>query len=313
MTYKKVPSIESDAFGTVAVLYGGLSAEREISLQSGNAVLQALQAKKIHAIGVDVDKDIISRLQEINPDRVFIALHGVGGEDGKVQGMLDWLGIPYTGSDHAASSLAMNKLRTKQIWTAVGLPTPKYQVLTEESDWLAVMDSLQHQVFVKPVNEGSSLGMSFVNRTDELEAAYKKAVEHDHTVIAEQRVDGKEFTVSVLNGQALPPIQLKTDHVFYDYDAKYISDDTQYLCPCGLTKEKIEELQSIALRAFHALGCKGWGRIDFMQDQNEQFYLLEANTVPGMTSHSLVPMAAKNIGLDFEELVFEILAGSVSG
>ncbi|MBU2984521.1 D-alanine--D-alanine ligase [Saccharophagus degradans] len=307
-TYVKKFDGNTAALGRTLVLFGGTSSEREVSLRSGAAVLQALQAGGVDAHGLDVQADAIAKIEAFAPDRVFIALHGPGGEDGKMQAVLDWLAIPYTGSDHAASALAMDKLKTKQVWQSVGLVTPEYASLAENSDWQAVLDSLGGQGFVKPAHEGSSIGMSVVSTAQELKAAYEKAAHYDAKVLVERRIVGREFTVAVLNGVALPAIGLKTDHVFYDYDAKYVSNTTQYLCPCGLTQEKEAELQSIAQQAFAAVGCKGWGRVDFMQDEAGNFYLLEVNTVPGMTDHSLVPMAARQSGIEFNELVLEILA-----
>ncbi|MDO6423207.1 D-alanine--D-alanine ligase [Saccharophagus degradans] len=307
-TYVKKFDGNTAALGRTLVLFGGTSSEREVSLRSGAAVLQALQAGGVDAHGLDVQADAIAKIEAFAPDRVFIALHGPGGEDGKMQAVLDWLAIPYTGSDHAASALAMDKLKTKQVWQSVGLVTPEYASLAENSDWQAVLDSLGGQGFVKPAHEGSSIGMSVVSTAQELKAAYEKAAHYDAKVLVERRIVGREFTVAVLNGVALPAIGLKTDHVFYDYDAKYVSNTTQYLCPCGLTQEKEAELQSIAQQAFAAVGCKGWGRVDFMQDEAGSFYLLEVNTVPGMTDHSLVPMAARQSGIEFNELVLEILA-----
>lgn len=307
-TYVKKFDGNTAALGRTMVLFGGTSSEREVSLRSGAAVLQALQAGGVDAHGLDVQADAIAKIEAFAPDRVFIALHGPGGEDGKMQAVLDWLAIPYTGSDHAASALAMDKLKTKQVWQSVGLVTPEYASLAENSDWQAVLDSLGGQGFVKPAHEGSSIGMSVVSTAQELKAAYEKAAHYDAKVLVERRIVGREFTVAVLNGVALPAIGLKTDHVFYDYDAKYVSNTTQYLCPCGLTQEKEAELQSIAQQAFAAVGCKGWGRVDFMQDEAGNFYLLEVNTVPGMTDHSLVPMAARQSGIEFNELVLEILA-----
>ncbi|WGO97707.1 D-alanine--D-alanine ligase [Saccharophagus degradans] len=307
-TYVKKFDGNTAALGRTLVLFGGTSSEREVSLRSGAAVLQALQAGGVDAHGLDVQADAIAKIEAFAPDRVFIALHGPGGEDGKMQAVLDWLAIPYTGSDHAASALAMDKLKTKQVWQSVGLVTPEYASLAENSDWQAVLDSLGGQGFVKPAHEGSSIGMSVVSTAQELKAAYEKATHYDAKVLVERRIVGREFTVAVLNGVALPAIGLKTDHVFYDYDAKYVSNTTQYLCPCGLTQEKEAELQSIAQQAFAAVGCKGWGRVDFMQDEAGNFYLLEVNTVPGMTDHSLVPMAARQSGIEFNELVLEILA-----
>lgn len=296
------------SFGRTLVLFGGTSSEREVSLRSGAAVLSALLSAGVNAEGLDVQNDAIEKIIAFKPDRVFIALHGPGGEDGKIQAVLDWMAIPYTGSDHAASALAMDKLKTKQIWQSMGLVTPEYASLASDADWATVLESLGGQGFVKPAHEGSSIGMSVVNTPEELKAAYEKAAHYDAKVLVERRIVGSEFTVAILNGVALPAIGLKTDHVFYDYDAKYVSNTTQYLCPCGLSAEKEQELQAIALQAFAGIGCNGWGRVDFMQDEQGAFYLLEANTVPGMTDHSLVPMAASQVDLPFDQLVVEILA-----
>lgn len=299
-------------FGSTVVLYGGLSAEREISLQSGQAVLQGLQSKGVNVTGIDVAENVVEQLIQYRPDRIFIALHGPGGEDGKIQAVLDWMHIPYTGSNHSASALAMDKLRTKQVWNSLNLPTPQYRCVNENSNWQEVVDSLSGEVFVKPAHEGSSLGMSSAASASELEQAYRKARQYDANVLVEQRIKGAEYTIAILNGVALPPIKLRTDHTFYDFDAKYKSDTTEYICPCGLEEDKERELKQIALDAFNAIGCSGWGRVDVMADAEGNFYLLEANTVPGMTSHSLVPMAAKQAGLSFDDLVVEILMQAVS-
>lgn len=299
-------------FGSTAVLYGGLSAEREISLQSGQAVLQGLQKKGVNVTGIDVAANAVEQLIQHQPDRVFIALHGPGGEDGKIQAVLDWMQIPYTGSNHSASALAMDKLRTKQVWNSLNLPTPQYRCVNENSNWQEVVDSLSGEVFVKPAHEGSSLGMSSAASAIELEGAYRKARQYDVNVLVEQRIKGAEYTIAILNGIALPPIKLRTDHTFYDFDAKYKSDTTEYICPCGLEQDKERELKQIALDAFNAIGCSGWGRVDVMADASGNFYLLEVNTVPGMTSHSLVPMAAKQAGLSFDDLVVEILMQAVN-
>ena len=309
--YEKKCDIDTKNFGRVAVLCGGNSAEREVSLRSGDAVFRALVNAKVDVIKLDVREQVVKQILAAKIDRVFIALHGVGGEDGKIQALLDLLNIPYTGSDHASSAIAMNKLKAKQVWQTVDIATPKYVVLNERSDWEGVITDLGDSIFVKPVLEGSSLGMSHIHTALDLQAAYFSAAEHNCQVIAEQAIAGREFTVAILNGVALPPIELKTDHDFYDYDAKYIASSTQYICPTDLTEEKVECLKTISLRAFDEIGCSGWGRADFMQDQDGHFYLLELNTVPGMTDHSLVPMAAKAAGLSFEELILEILSQAV--
>ena len=312
--YQKIAdSCTPENFGCVAVLFGGTSAEREISLESGHAVTDALKNMHIEVHGIDVQENLIEQMMGCNPDRAFIALHGVGGEDGRVQAVLEYLNIPYTGSDHAASALGMNKINTKRVWQSINLPTPNYAVLKDNTDWQVTLADLGGEAFVKPVREGSSLGMALVSSATELENAYREAGNFDNDVIAEQRISGAEFTVGILNDFALPVVQLKTSNVFYDYHAKYIANDTQYLCPCGLPENEENILRDLALRAFQAVGCSGWGRVDFMQDQAGNFYLLEVNTVPGMTSHSLVPMAAKAMGLSFAELVLEILAQTLAG
>jgi len=309
--YQKKYNDNSSAFGRVAVLCGGMSAERDVSLRSGDAIFTALLRGGIDAIKIDVRKNIVEQIIDENVDCAFIALHGVGGEDGKVQALLSLLGIPYTGSDHASSAIAMNKLKAKQIWQSVGIATPEYLVLDERSDWECIITQLGNSIFVKPVLEGSSLGMSHVHTANDLKNAFYSAAEHNCQVIAEQAINGREFTVTILNGLALPPIELKTDHDFYDYDAKYVDTSTQYICPTSLTDIQLEQLKRISLHAFDEVGCSGWGRADFMQDEKGNFYLLELNTVPGMTDHSLVPMAAKAVGLTFDELALEILSQAV--
>lgn len=290
----------------VAVLLGGTSDEREISIQSGRAVLDALGKKHIEAVAVDTAESGWIQTVAENYRHVFIALHGMNGEDGTVQGVLEMLGVTYTGSGVMASALAMDKLRTKQLWNGIGLPTADFEVLTALSDWADIMARWQAAI-VKPAREGSSIGMTKVTTAEELAQAYQLASGFDSSVLVEECIVGAEFTVAVIDGKALPAIRLETDNVFYDYDAKYLSDDTRYLCPCGLSAQKERELKDLAERAFESLGCKGWGRVDFMQDALGNFYTLEVNTVPGMTSHSLVPMAAKAIGLSFEDLVEKIL------
>ena len=294
-----------DAFGRVAVLYGGTSSEREVSLQSGERVFQALVSKGVDAVLIDAADDLVGQLIGIRPDRVFLAMHGSPGEDGTVQGMLELLSIPYTGSGVAASALAMDKYRSKLVWGSLGLPTPAFAHITAGSDY--DIDALPVPCFLKPNNEGSSICTFPVYNREELKAGVEKVLEHAGEVLVEQLVEGPEFTVSVLNGKALPGIRMDTDNTFYDYEAKYLSEETRYSLPCGLSEEKEQELRELALVAFNSLGCTDLGRVDVMQDQDGKFWLLEVNTVPGMTSHSLVPMAAKAVGLDFEDLVLELL------
>ena len=298
-------------FGRVAVLFGGKSAEREVSLKSGNAVLGALQSAGVDAFGIDVGDDFITRITSEKIDRAFIILHGRGGEDGSMQGLLECLGIPYTGSGILASALAMDKLRTKQVWHSLGIPTPRHAVLSSEDDCISAAKELSFPLIVKPAHEGSSIGMAKVNSADELIVAWTDASKYDSQVLVEQWIHGPEFTIATLRDQVLPPIALGTPHTFYDYDAKYVSEDTQYRIPCGLDSDKEQELMELTAKACEAIGIAGWGRLDVMQDVDGQFWLLEVNTAPGMTDHSLVPMAAKAAGLDFQQLVLSILAASV--
>lgn len=304
-------TLEPKAFGRVAVLFGGKSAEREVSLKSGNAVLGALQAAGVDAFGIDVRDDFLARLASEKIDRAFIVLHGRGGEDGSMQGLLECAGIPYTGSGILASALAMDKLRTKQVWHSLGLPTPRHAVLTSQADCEAAAAELGFPLIVKPAHEGSSIGMAKVDSVEALLKAWQDAACYDSQVLVEQWIAGPEYTIAVLRGQVLPPIGLGTPHTFYDYDAKYLADDTQYRIPCGLSAEKEAELKELTARACEAVGTQGWARADVMQDASGQFWLLEVNTVPGMTDHSLVPMAARAAGLDFQQLVLAILADSV--
>lgn len=304
-------SVDVKVFGRVAVLYGGRSAEREVSLKSGAAVLAALQSAGVDAFGIDVGTDIITRLAQEHIDRAFIVLHGRGGEDGTVQGLLECAGIAYTGSGVLASALAMDKLRTKQVWHSLGLPTPRHATLASEQDCHDAAQALGFPLIVKPATEGSSIGMAKVDDLPALLAAWQEARTFDPQVLVEQWVSGPEFTIAVLDGEILPPIRLGTNHAFYDYDAKYLSNDTQYEIPCGLAAAKETELRDLTARACQALGVTGWGRADVMQDQQGGFWLLEVNTVPGMTDHSLVPMAAQAAGLDFTALVLKILAGTL--
>lgn len=305
-------TLDVAAFGRVAVLYGGKSAEREVSLKSGAAVIEALTSAGVDVVAIDVGDDLLERLQSEKIDRAFIILHGRGGEDGSMQGLLECLGIPYTGSGILASALAMDKLRTKQVWQSLGIPTPRHAVLASEQDCVAASAELGFPLIVKPAHEGSSIGMAKVNSEQELVAAWKDAARYDAQVLVEQWIHGPEFTIAVLRGQVLPPIALGTPHVFYDYDAKYIANDTQYRIPCGLDSVKEQELIDLTARACDAIGIEGWGRLDVMQDEQGRFWLLEVNTAPGMTDHSLVPMAARAAGLDFQQLVLAILADSVA-
>jgi len=299
-------------FGRVAVLFGGKSAEREVSLKSGAAVLAALQTAGVDAFGIDVGDDLLQRLGREPIDRAFIVLHGRGGEDGSMQGLLECAGIPYTGSGILASALAMDKLRTKQVWQSLGLPTPRHAVLASEADCQAAAEALGFPLIVKPAHEGSSIGMAKVAGLAELIAAWRAASTYDAQVLVEQWIQGPEFTIATLRGQVLPPIGLGTPHSFYDYDAKYLANDTQYRIPCGLDANKEAELKALSARACDAVGIQGWARVDVMQDAAGDFWLLEVNTVPGMTDHSLVPMAARAAGLDFQQLVLAILDASLA-
>lgn len=299
-------------FGKVAVLLGGTSGEREVSLKSGQAVLDALLAEGVNAEAFDPAIRVVTELAAY--DRAFIVLHGRGGEDGQIQGLLEWMKIPYTGSGVLASALGMDKARTKQLWKGIGLPTAPYCLLDESTDYAAVIAELGLPLIIKPVHEGSSIGMSKVERAEALEPAYHEASVHDAVVMAEAWITGREFTVVILGGEALPVIRLEPpkDVAFYDYQAKYLRNDTQYGIPAGLTDSEEKELQGLALRAFNAIGATGWGRIDAMQDMQGRFWLLEVNTVPGMTDHSLVPMAAKAVGYSFAKLCIAILSQTLS-
>ncbi len=302
-----------DRFGKVAVLLGGDSSEREVSLKSGAAVLAALVSQGVDAVAYDPREQGLAALVDGQYDRAFIVLHGRGGEDGKMQGFLETLGLPYTGSGVMASALGMDKLRTKLIWQSAGLPTPAFRILQEGDSFAEVLAEIGPAVMVKPAHEGSSIGMCRADSEAQLQEAFAEAKRYDGLVFAEQWVDGPEYTVAILNGQALPVIGLKTEHTFYDYEAKYLSNDTRYLLPCGLSQDEEQQLQALALKAFEMVGCSGWGRVDVMRDQQGNFWLLEVNTVPGMTDHSLVPMAAKAAGMSFEELVLGILEQSLNG
>lgn len=303
------PSPLTVASGRIAVLYGGTSAERAVSLNSGRAVIKALQEKGYDVLPLDTAEPFIGALNSGDVAQVFIALHGRGGEDGSIQGFLETLGLPYTGSGVAASALAMNKVVTKQIWAAHGLPTAPFELLSEDTDWTETLARLGGKVVVKPVLEGSSIGITIASTADTLQAGFHLARQYDAVVMAERFIAGPEYTMSILGQRALPVIRMQSAGEFYDYDAKYERDDTAYHLPSGLSDADETELQSLARQAFVALGCSGWGRIDAMRDADGRWYLLEANTVPGLTSHSLVPMAAKAAGLDFTALIEAILSG----
>ncbi|NLW04502.1 MAG: D-alanine--D-alanine ligase [Pseudomonadaceae bacterium] len=298
---------EVQGFGRVAVLMGGCSAEREVSLRSGNAVLEALLRSGVDAFGLDLGEEALAQLLAEKFDRAFIALHGRGGEDGSIQGVLEWMRIPYTGSDVMASALGMDKFKCKQVWQGLGLPTPASSLLSSTTNAQELVKKLGLPLMVKPAHEGSSIGMSKVTSVEQLAAAYAEASCYDTRILAERFISGPEFTVSIVDGVALPVIGLKTSHDFYDFSAKYTATDTQYLLPCGLTLEEETAIQQLALDAYQAVGCESWGRVDIMVDEAKQPWLLEVNTSPGMTDHSLVPQAAAYAGISFDQLVINIL------
>jgi D-alanine-D-alanine ligase len=299
-----------EQFGCVAVMMGGSAAEREVSLKSGAAVYEALKNKGVDALAIDVNGSPIDALSGLQIDRVFNIIHGRGGEDGVLQGVLEVLCIPYTGSGVMASALTMDKLRTKLCWQGYGLVTPLWCLLEDEADLDNCIEKLGFPVIVKPAQEGSSIGMSKANNRDELQLALKEAKKYHCDVYAEAWVVGKEYTVAVLDGEALPVIRLETPNAFYDYEAKYQATTTQYHCPCGLDQQQEERLKDLAVTACKVVGIKGWARVDVFIDDLGQYQLIEVNTVPGMTDHSLVPMAAKQAGINFEELVWRILETS---
>ncbi len=299
-------------FGRVAVLLGGASAEREVSLNSGKAVLDALRSRGVAAVAVDPRDDGLEALHDGRIERVWNALHGRGGEDGTLQGWLECQHLAYTGSGVLGSALAMDKLRSKQLFLGAGLPTAAFAVLDAQSDLDGVVDALGLPLFVKPAREGSSVGMSRVDTAAALPRALAAALRHDTCVIAERFLSGGEYTVGILQGTALPVIRIETPRSFYDYEAKYQADSTRYLCPCGLSPAREQAMAELALRAFDLVGARGWGRVDLMLDDHGKAQLLEVNTVPGMTDHSLVPMAARAAGMDFAELAWRVLETSLS-
>ena len=303
--------IDLDQFGKVAVLMGGISAEREVSLTSGAAVLKALVSAGVDAHAVDANPQNINQLNAQSYDRAFIVLHGRWGEDGIVQGALQAIEMPYTGSGVLGSALAMDKIRSKQIWQTLGLPTAHYRVLKSRKDLDSLIEELGLPLFLKPAREGSSVGIGKVNSADELMSVWQEAAKSGDDVLAEQFNAGAELTVAILNGQSLPIVRMETDNDFYDYEAKYESNSTRYFCPANLDQALENEIQMLAMDAFNALGCEGWGRVDVMLDAQDKPMLLEVNTVPGMTDHSLVPMAAAATGLGFEQLVVKILEATL--
>lgn len=297
-------------FGKVGVLMGGESAERAVSLQSGQAVLEALLRRGVDALGVDAGPDVLARLQSEHFDRVFIVLHGRGGEDGVIQGALEMIGLPYTGSGVAASALGMDKYRCKLMWKGMGLPTAGFAMISQEAD-LARAEALGFPLMIKPAHEGSSIGMARVDNAAALRLAWQAAAEYDAEVMAECWIDGPEYTASILGDEVLPLIRVETPNQFYDYEAKYQAESTLYHCPCGLDESSELALQTLAMKAFRSIDAAGWGRVDMLMDKQGNPQLLEVNTVPGMTSHSLVPMSAMARGIDFDELVWRIMSASL--
>ena len=300
-------------FGKVAVLMGGWSAERAVSLKSGQAVLTALLARGVNAVGIDADREILRVLSDGHFDRVFLVLHGRGGEDGVIQGALEILGLPYTGSGVLASALGMDKLRTKHIWQGAGLATPPWRLVESAAELADAAQELGLPLAVKPAREGSSIGVSRVDNPAQFQSAWEQASACDSSVLVEPWIQGQEYTGALLGDEALPLIRLETPRTFYDYEAKYHAQDTHYFCPCGLPESREAELRDLVYRAFAVVGGSGWGRVDLMVDAGGQPWLLEVNTVPGMTDHSLVPMAARVAGIDFEALVWRILETSLTG
>ncbi len=311
MPARKTSNLHPSAFGKVAVLFGGRSSERAISLVSGENILNSLIAQGVDAHGIDVDEHLAKRLVEEKFDRVFIALHGKEGEDGIVQGMIQMLGLPYTGSNVASSALAMDKARAKLVMNGLNIPTPIFGVAKNVKSAQDIAEKIGFPISIKPVAEGSSIGVTRVAKKEEIAAAFELAA-HYGDVIVEKWIDGKDFFVSILGNEVLPSVEVHASNGFYDYQAKYESEQTQYLCPAPISKEKEDEVRAIAYSAFCALGCQGWGRVDLMQDKDGHFWVLEVNTIPGMTSHSLVPMSAKAAGISFDELVLSILASTMA-
>ena len=303
---------EAAAFGRVAVLLGGASAEREISLQTGEAVLAALLERGVDAHALDPSVVGFGALSEGGFDRVWNALHGRGGEDGNVQGALRTVGLPFTGSGVLGSAVSMDKLRSKQLFQAWGLATPEWAVMSDAAQASGIVERLGLPLIVKPAGEGSSVGMSKVEAANELPGAWGEAARYDDCVLVEAWVEGGEYSVGILQGEALPIVRIETPRVFYDYEAKYFSDDTRYFCPAGLDDALEADCRAAALTAFRAVGATGWGRVDFLMGEDRVPRFLEVNTIPGMTSHSLVPMGARAAGIEFDELVWRVLETSVA-
>ena len=304
----RAKACSSADFGRVAVLYGGDSAEREVSLWSGDAVLAALRRKRVDVVPIDKGEDVLGQLAASGAERVFIILHGRGGEDGTIQGALESMGLAYTGSGVLGSALAMDKHRTKRLWQACGVPTPDFRIVRNEEELFAAGRELGFPVAVKPVHEGSSIGVCRARDEEGLHAGWYEALRHDDELIVEPWMQGEEYTASILAGEVLPLIRLEPDRDFYDYTAKYADDaGTRYHCPSGLAAGREQEFRALCMLAFETLGASGWGRVDFMCDTEGRPFLLEVNTAPGMTGHSLVPMAARAVGIDFDELVWRIL------
>ena len=294
-----------DDFGKVAVLMGGDSNERAVSLLSGGAVFLALKRLGIEAEAFDPSDRDINEIQSYN--RVFITLHGRGGEDGSVQAFLKSKNVAYTGSDSLSSAIGMDKIKTKLLWRSLNIPTPDFLQVNEKTSYIEILDAISVPFFIKPSNEGSSIGIDKIKNEKQYQEAFLRTSKIDTNVIVEKFVDGEEFTVAIVNGKTFPVIKIKPSNEFYDYEAKYIRDDTQYICPSGIEKNKEASISEEALKAFKAVGCSSWGRVDFMMDKAGRHYFIEVNTSPGMTSHSLVPMAAKEVGINFDQLVLEIL------
>lgn len=301
-----------ERFGKVAVLFGGISAEREVSLNSGQAVLDSLLRSGVNAEKFDPKERSITELTQY--DRAFIVLHGRGGEDGAIQGVLEWLNIPYTGTGVQGSAIGMDKVKTKQVWAGYQLPTAPYKIVNAQTDVADVIAEIGLPFIIKPVHEGSSIGMSKVEKAEDFAQAFAKATQHDAVVMVEKWITGKEYTIVILNGKALPVISLQPpkEVAFYDFEAKYKRNDTQYGIPCGLSADDEQRLQALALEAFQVVGAEGWGRVDAMRDEQGNFWLLEVNTVPGMTDHSLVPKAANAVGYSFDELCVQILSQTLT-
>lgn len=298
--------------GPVAVIYGGWSSERDVSLMSGKAILEALQATDLPVEGIDIGRDVAEELKRRSIRHVFNALHGPFGEDGVIGGLLQLMGITATGSGVLASALAMDKLRSKQLWDGIGVATPRFELVTEATDWHALLERLGGKAMVKPSREGSSIGMAIATTAGEMATAVEAAWQYDRCVLAEQFIDGPEFSVPIIGDSTLPVVELRPVGQFYDYEAKYVSSETQYQCPAELSENKLQQALELSTLAYTSLGCKGWGRVDLMQDKSGNFYVLEVNTIPGMTSHSIVPMSAAACDLDFTALVLNVLLDSLN-